>query len=117
MRQSAIIFFLICVCTKLQAQIITTICGNDTAAFSGDDGFAINAKLYAPEGLCLDKFANIYIADAGNNRVRKITAITEVITTVAGTGTIGFSGDNGAATNAESYIPEDVFTDTVGNLF
>ncbi len=106
-------------CIKLQAQvnIITTICGNDTAGYSGDDGPAVLAKLQYPEGLCLDNFNNLYIADPGDNRIRKINLATGVITTVAGNGSIGFSGDSGPAKDATVGQPVDVFTDAVGNVY
>jgi hypothetical protein len=101
--------------------IITTICGDDIPGYSGDNGLAIKAKLNSPDGICLDKWNNLYIADGGNNRIRKINLATGIITTVAGNGTAtsagGFSGDGGIATNAKLWIPVDVSIDTVGNVY
>jgi hypothetical protein len=108
---------------------ITTIAGSGptgvgTATSAGDGGAATNAQIGNPSGLCLDKFGNIYIADYGNNKIRKIDAITNIITTVAGTGTtgytggfVGYSGDGGLAINAEFSGTIEVFADSAGNLF
>ena len=96
---------------------ITTIAGNNTEGYSGDSGLATSASLYAPSGVALDSAANLYIADAGNNRVRKVTAATGVITTIAGTGTAGYSGDNGAAVSATLNKPSAVLEGSTGNLY
>jgi len=116
-----------CACDFLQAQeIITTIAGQPVTSlgwggYNGDDIPAINAKLNLPSGICLDKWNNLYIADAANNRVRKINLNTGIITTVAGIGPTGlpsgFSGDGGPATNAQVWLPCGVFTDTAGNVY
>ena len=95
--------------------IITTIAGNGTPGFSGDGGLAIHAKLNQPTGLFVDKQNNIYVAEYGNGTVRRIDAVTGIITTVAGTGVTGFSGDGGPATNAKLFC-SDVFVDSYGNL-
>ncbi|MBE2289138.1 MAG: T9SS type A sorting domain-containing protein [Chitinophagaceae bacterium] len=95
--------------------IITTIAGNGTAGYSGDGGLAIHAKLNQPTGLFVDKQNNIYVAEYGNGTIRKIDAVTGIITTVAGTGVTGFSGDGGPATNAKLFC-SDVFVDSYGNL-
>src|ERR1019366_3091710 len=117
-RILAIVFFT-CACKNLQAQvnIITTIAGKDTAGYCCDGGPATNAKLYYPEQLCLDNFGNLYIADAGNNRIRKIVLSTGLITTVAGNGTGAYSGDGELATNAELFGPQAICTDTSGNIY
>ena len=65
--------------------IITTIAGMDSAGYAGDNGLAINAMLNSPQGICIDGTGNIYIADRGNNCVRKVTASTDVITTITDT--------------------------------
>ena len=70
--------------------------GNGTAGFSGDGGAATSAQLNQPRGVAVDGFGNVYITDSGNNRIRKVTQ--GVITTVAGNGMSGFSGDGGPAT-------------------
>lgn len=95
--------------------IIITIAGNGTAGFSGDGGPAVNARLNQPTGLFVDKQNNIYIAEYGNGTIRKIDAVTGIITTAAGTGVTGFSGDGGPATNAKLFC-SDVFVDSYGNL-
>jgi sugar lactone lactonase YvrE len=97
--------------------IITTVAGTGTAGYSGDGGPATSANLNSPFGIAVDAAGNIYIADYFNNRVRKVTASTGDISTVAGNGTQGFSGDGATATSAEMYYPTSVAVDTVGNLY
>ena len=94
----AILFFCNSFCCE--AQIITTLSGTGTAGFTGDGGPAGNAQLNVPIGLCLDAAGNLYIGDYGNQRIRKISKATGFITTIAGTGVSGFSGDGGLALNA-----------------
>jgi len=96
--------------------IITTYAGTGTPSFSGDGGPATAATMYSPYGLAMDKLGNLYIADVGNNRIRKITHSTGVISTIAGTFNAGFTGDGGPATAAELNQPTNVFIDPVGNL-
>jgi len=95
--------------------VLTVVAGTGTPGFSGDNGPATSAKLADPEGLAVDSAGNLYIADTGNNRIRKVS--NGVITTVAGTGTQGFSGDNGPATNAELWQPQGLAVDSAGNLY
>ena len=97
--------------------IITTVAGNGTTGYAGDGGPATNAELYYPNGAVLDSADNLYIGDQGNNRVRKVDAGTGIVTTVAGNGTGGFSGDTGAATRAQMAQPYDVAIDSAGNLY
>ena len=97
--------------------IITTVAGNGTAGFSGDGGPAISAELRTPAAVALDAAGNLYIADHNNNRVRKVDATTGIITTVAGNGTEGYSGDGGAATNAELNYPIGIALDSTGDIF
>jgi uncharacterized protein (TIGR03437 family) len=95
---------------------ITTVAGTGSAGYSGDGGPATRAQLNIPVGVALDGAGNIYIADAGNNVVRRI-AKNGVITTVAGNGTAGYSGDGGSATGAELNDPTDVAVDAFGNIY
>lgn len=97
---------------------ITTVAGDPEKAggFFGDGGPAKNAAMSDPNGIALDAAGNLYIADTNNHRIRKVD-LAGIITTVAGTGTAGFSGDGGAATSAELDAPFGVRADTVGNLF
>src|SRR5438552_2889415 len=97
--------------------VITTVAGNGTSGFSGDGGPATAAELDGPIGVAVDGAGNLFIADEFNRRVRRVDAATQVITTVAGTSTRGFSGDGGPATSAELDEPQDVTIDSAGNLF
>ena len=96
--------------------IITTVAGNGNFGFSGDGGPAINASLQSPTSVFVDDAGNLFIADFGNNRIRKVDA-SGLITTVAGNGIWGFSGDGGPAIDASLAWPSDVFVDGAGNLF
>jgi RHS repeat-associated protein len=96
---------------------ISTVAGNGTAGYSGDGGAATSAELSNPIGVVVDAAGNIYIADEVNNRIREVTASTGIITTVAGDGTRGYSGDGGAATSAELYYPFGVSVDAAGNIY
>ncbi|HEY5922374.1 MAG TPA: DUF4215 domain-containing protein, partial [Kofleriaceae bacterium] len=95
---------------------ITTIAGTGAAGGSGDGGLAVNATLYFPTGIAVDAMGTIYFADTQNHRIRKI-ATTGIITNVAGTGTSGFSGDNGSATSAQLSVPAGIAVDDLGNVF
>jgi trimeric autotransporter adhesin len=97
--------------------IISTVAGNGMYGYSGDGGAAISAELYEPMGVAFDSAANIYIGDTSNNRIRKVTATTGVISTVAGNGTRGYSGDGGAATSAELGQPRGLAVDSAGNIY
>ena len=98
------------------AGIISTIAGNGKQGFNGDGGPATSASLYEPSGVAVDPAGNVYIADAGNLRIRKVdTAGT--ITTIAGNGKEGFSGDGGPAPSAELTFPVEVAVDPAGNVY
>ncbi|MDQ6836984.1 MAG: NHL repeat-containing protein [Actinomycetota bacterium] len=97
--------------------IITTVAGNGSFGFSGDGGLATSAALGNPGGVAVDAAGNLFIADSGNQRVREVTASSGIITTVAGNGTTGFSGDGGPATAAGLNSPQGVALDTAGNLY
>ena len=96
--------------------LITTVAGNGTGAYAGDGGAATNASLAYPQVVAVDAGGNLYIADTGNNCIRKVAA-NGLITTVAGNGAQGYSGDGGAATNASLNYPYGVAVDAAGNLF
>jgi sugar lactone lactonase YvrE len=98
------------------AGIISTVAGNGMAGFAGDGGAAPGANLNNPFAVALDGAGNLFIADEGNNRIRKVDT-KGVITTIAGNGDNTFSGDGGAATNASLHSPEGVTVDNVGNLY
>lgn len=95
---------------------IVTVAGTGTPGYSGDNGPATQARLQ-PGGLAIDGAGNLYLADFYGERVRKVDAVTGIITTVAGTGQPGFSGDNGPATAAQLHGPWLLALDGAGNLF
>ena len=119
--------------------IITTIAGTGSTSYSGDNGPATSATLNYPSGVAVDSsgrthivllsgslnvslLGNVYIADQGNNRIRKVTISTGIITTIAGTGASSYSGDNGQATSATLSYPTGVNVDpsgkpTIVNIF
>jgi sugar lactone lactonase YvrE len=96
--------------------IITTIAGSATPGFSGDNGPATAATLNEPYGIAADRSGNIFFVDYMNNRVRKINA-AGIITTIAGTGGMGYNGDNIPATTAELNVPGGVAVDNAGNVY
>jgi sugar lactone lactonase YvrE len=98
------------------AGIISTIAGTGTAGYSGDGGPATAAELHHPTGLAIDASGNIYVSDAGNNRVRKISS-AGTISTIAGNGTVGYTGDGAAATAAQLNYPTGLALDAAGTLF
>jgi len=95
---------------------ITTVAGTGHGAFSGDGGQATQAEINVPSDVAVDAAGNLYIADAGNNRVRKVD-ISGIITTVAGTGTDGYSGDGGPSTQAVLNYPWGLAVDASGSLY
>jgi trimeric autotransporter adhesin len=97
--------------------VITTVAGNGTGGYSGDGGKATSAELHFPNGVAADSAGNLYIADYNNQRIRKVSVTTGIITTVAGNGALGFSGDGGAATSAKLNDPASVVVDLAGNLY
>ena len=96
--------------------VITTIAGTGVRGFGGDGGPATEAQFAAPRGLAVDGSGNLYVADSGNHRIRRIDA-EGVITTIAGTGVRGFGGDGGPATEAQFAAPTDLALDGSGNLY
>uniref|UniRef100_Q01U05 NHL repeat containing protein n=1 Tax=Solibacter usitatus (strain Ellin6076) TaxID=234267 RepID=Q01U05_SOLUE len=95
---------------------ISTLAGTGVSGYSGDGGPATSAQLNGPQAVAVDGSGNVYVADTANNRVRKIGP-TGLITTVAGNGIGGFSGDGGPATSAQVGNPNGLALDSVGNVF
>ncbi len=96
---------------------ITTVAGTCSTnyGFSGDGGAATSALLRGPQGVAVDSAGNIYISDTVNNRIRKVTVSTGIITTIAGSSTsTGFGGDGDAATSALFYYPVGIALDSAG---
>ncbi len=96
---------------------IATVAGTGAPGFSGDGGAATAAVLDLPTALAIDPLGNLYIADTANHRVRRISALTGTISTVAGNGIEGFAGDGGAATAAEIDSPNGLALDSAGDLY
>jgi hypothetical protein len=117
---SFVVSIVTCIPASAQMQLvpgISTYAGNGTAGYSGDGGAATSAQLNQTQGVATDSAGNLYIADWQNNRVRKVDAATGVMTTVAGTGTAGYSGDGAAATGAMLKGPTGVLVDSAGNVY
>src|SRR5207249_2446819 len=93
--------------------LLSTVAGNGTLGFSGDGGPAVAAQLRDPRGVAVDGSGSLYIADSGNLRVRRVTA-AGIISTIAGTGANGFSGDGGPASSAQ-LSAAGVAVDAAGN--
>ncbi len=97
--------------------VITTVAGTGAQGYGGDGGAATAAQLSHPHHVTVDQAGNLYIADTENNRIRKVTAATGIITTVAGSGTQGYSGDGGTAIAAQLCQPEGVALDGAATLY
>ena len=100
---------------KVSAGIISTVSGNGTFAFSGDGGPATSAGLFSPSAVALDPAGNVYFADTYNERIRKVSS--GIITTAAGNGAAGFSGDGGPAAAATLNGPWSAAVDSAGNIY
>jgi uncharacterized protein (TIGR03437 family) len=98
-----------------QQYTIQTLTGNGSAGFAGDNGDPAAAQLSSPNAVALDPKGNLYISDTANQRIRMISGST--ITTIAGTGTIGYTGDTAAATAATLSSPSGLAFDSAGNLY
>jgi DNA-binding CsgD family transcriptional regulator/sugar lactone lactonase YvrE len=101
---------------RVSSGVITTFAGNGTSGFSGDGLPATKAEFIVPLGLAVDSRGNLYIADAGNNRVRRID-LAGVITTIAGSGEVGYSGDSHTATSAKLNLPAALAIDHSDDLY
>lgn len=97
-------------------EIISTFAGNDTAGYSGEGGVATLAELNYPNSVVADAAGNVYISDATNNRIRKVNP-SGIISTFAGTGVSGYSGDGGSATSAKLNNPNGITIDNSGNIY
>jgi large repetitive protein len=102
---------------KVSGGVISTVAGTGSRGFAGDDGAAIVANLNDPTSVILDPAGDLYIADSGNNRIRKVYASTGIIETLTGNDSEQFAGDAGPANNASLYAPYALFFDQSGNLF
>src|ERR1039458_10394076 len=98
------------------AGAIATIAGNGSGTFSGDGGSAAIAGLTSPRALAIDASGNLYISDVGDFRIRRVSA-TGIISTVAGNGVAGYSGDGGQAVNASLSAETGLALDPSGNLY
>jgi trimeric autotransporter adhesin len=97
--------------------VISTVAGTGSYGYSGDGGLATSAALKDPRGVAVDASGNIYIADTFTNRIRMVTKSTGIISTVAGTGSSGYSGDGGLATSAGFLYPYGVTVDASGDIY
>jgi uncharacterized protein (TIGR03437 family) len=101
---------------KVSGGVISTIAGSGTVGFSGDGGSGTSAQLSSPTSLAVDSSGNVYIADFGNNAIRELSS-AGTISTVAGNGRQGYSGDGGAGTQAQLNGPQGVGVDSAGNVY
>ncbi len=99
------------------SKTIGTLAGDGTNAYGGDNGAATSAQIGRPFRIAADSAGNVYIADFDNAVIRKVTASNGIITTIAGTGTAGYSGDGGAATSAQIDRPSALAVNAAGDLF
>ncbi len=97
--------------------VITTVAGTGVAGYNGDNIPATSATLNDPQGFAIDAAGNLYISDSYNNRIRKVNKNTGIITTVVGTGSAGYNGDNIPATSAQIRSSVSITFDAAGNLF
>lgn len=101
----------------LTTGIVTTVAGTGVAGYSGDGGPAVSARLDSPQRVAIDSVGNIYVADSGNDAVRRVDAQTGLITAVAGTGVAGYGGDGGPGPLARLRAPRGVALDGDGTLY
>ncbi|MBE2290479.1 MAG: T9SS type A sorting domain-containing protein [Chitinophagaceae bacterium] len=117
MSKTKIMLLLLCLfATQLNAQIITTVAGNGICGYSGDFLLATAAKIATPVDVVKDAAGNLYFAEKFNHVIRKVSS-AGIITTYAGTGTSGYSGDGGQATAANIQTPHGIYIDKFGNMY
>ena len=116
LRLSTLIVYCFLALTSVQAQIITTVVGNGTAGYGGDGGQATAAQIQLANRTILDAMGNMYIADTYNNRIQKVNTLG-IISTIAGDGSMNYTGDGGLATAAELSHPSSVAIDALGNIY
>jgi uncharacterized protein YjiK len=116
MKKLLLLSLAILFATKVNAQIIATYAGNGSLSASGDGGQAINAGISSPNGIAIDLQGNLYIASPNFYNIRKVT-INGVISTIAGNGTSGSSGDGGLATSAQINVHHGIAVDNNGNIY
>ena len=104
-------------CGNSSGGTINTVAGNTAAGYSGDGGVAIDAELRDSAGVAVDTSGNFYIADSGNNFIRKVTISTGIITTVAGNGQVGTTVESGSATSVALNYPIGIAVDSSGDIF
>ena len=104
-------------CIDVQSGTISTVAGTGVHGFSGDGGPATSALMNTPSGVAVDGRGNLYISDQRNSRVRRVDAVSGVISTVVGTGERGVSGDGGLATSARILWPRGLAVDSLDNLY
>ncbi len=95
---------------------ISTVAGNGLSSYTGDGGLATKASLSYPGGVAVDADGNLYISDTYNNRIRRVST-AGIISTIAGSGDAGFTGDGGPATKASLYHPKGLAVDDQGNVY
>ena len=117
MKKVLLIIGIVMAMLSAEAQVITTVAGNGTSGYMGNNGLATAAELNGSAGIAFDAAGNMYIAEYSNNTIRKVAAGTGIITTVAGTGTAGNTGDGFAATSAKLWHSCGVAVDTAGNIY
>ncbi|MCE3226791.1 MAG: hypothetical protein K0S32_1342 [Bacteroidetes bacterium] len=116
MKKSLFFSALVLLTSIVRSQNISTIAGNGLPSYSGDMALAINCEVHSPNDVEVDKLGNVYIADRNNSRIRKINT-SGIITTIAGNGISGFSGDGGPAVSAVLGRPTGLALDTAGNIY
>lgn len=117
MSAFCLLFFFLCgIFTETSAQTISTYAGTGARSTSGDGGPATAATIYFPSGVCLNSSNQLFITDGYSGQIRRVDAFG-MITTIAGNGSVGFTGDGGPATAAEIGSPTNIVSDKNGNLY